>query len=38
EGVGCVAFGDYRVRFCTHWNVDDDDIERALDGIERAVA
>ena len=38
EGVGCVAFGDYRVRLCTHWDVDDDDIERALDGIERAVA
>jgi threonine aldolase len=38
EDVGCVAFGDYRVRLCTHWDVDDDDIERALDGIERAVA
>jgi len=38
EGVGCVPFGDYRVRFCTHWDVDDDDIGRALDGVERAVA
>ena len=38
EGVGCVAFGDYRVRFCTHWDVDDGDIERALGAVERAVA
>ncbi|MFC7140858.1 threonine aldolase family protein [Halosimplex aquaticum] len=37
EGVGCVAFGEHRVRFCTHWNVDDEDVERALDGVERAV-
>ncbi|QPV64869.1 low specificity L-threonine aldolase [Halosimplex litoreum] len=37
EGVGCVAFGDYRVRFCTHWDVDDDDIDAALSGVERAV-
>jgi threonine aldolase len=37
EGVGCVAFGDYRVRFCTHWDVDDDDIDAALAGVERAV-
>jgi threonine aldolase len=37
EGVGCVAFGDYRVRFCTHWDVDDEDIDAALSGVERAV-
>ncbi|WP_415379583.1 threonine aldolase family protein [Halosimplex sp. TS25] len=38
EGVGCVAFGEHRVRFCTHWDVDDEDVARALDGVERAVA
>jgi len=38
EGVGCVAFGDYRVRFCTHWDIDDGDIEAALAGVERAVS
>ncbi|WP_436925359.1 threonine aldolase family protein [Halosimplex amylolyticum] len=38
EGVGCVAFGEHRVRFCTHWDVDDEDIDRALEGIERAIA
>ncbi|WP_459193515.1 threonine aldolase family protein [Halosimplex sp. J119] len=37
EGVGCTAFGDYRVRFCTHWDVDDEDVDRALEGIERAL-
>ncbi|QLH80820.1 threonine aldolase family protein [Halosimplex pelagicum] len=37
EGVSCVAFGEYRVRFCTHWDVDDDDIDAALSGVERAV-
>jgi len=38
EGVGCVAFGDYRVRCCTHWDVDDADIDAAIAGVERAVA
>jgi threonine aldolase len=37
EGVGCVAFGEYRVRFCTHWDVDADDIEDAIRRIERAL-
>jgi threonine aldolase len=37
EGVGCVAFGEYRVRFCTHWDVDADDIEEAIDRVERAL-
>ena len=37
EGVGCVAFGEYRVRFCTHWDVDDEDIDAALSAVERAV-
>jgi len=38
EGVGCVAFGEYRVRFCTHWDVDEDGIETALAAVERALA
>ncbi len=38
EGVGCVAFGDYSVRFCTHWDVSDDDVERAVERVGRAVA
>jgi threonine aldolase len=38
EGVGCVAFGEYRVRFCTHWDVDAGDVDAALERIERALA
>ena len=38
EGVGCVAFGESRVRLCTHWNVGDGDIEAALEAVERALA
>jgi threonine aldolase len=38
EGVGCVPFGDYRVRFCTHRDVDDGDVREALAAVERAVA
>ncbi|EMA39785.1 threonine aldolase family protein [Halococcus hamelinensis] len=38
EGVRASAFGDYRVRFCTHWDVDEDDIEEAVAGVRRAVA
>jgi len=38
EGVGCVAFGEYRVRFCTHWDVDADDVDAAVERVERAVA
>ncbi|ELZ28779.1 Threonine aldolase [Halosimplex carlsbadense 2-9-1] len=38
EGVGCVAFGEYRVRFCTHWDIDDEDIDAALSGVERALS
>jgi threonine aldolase len=37
-GVGCVAFGDYRVRFCTHWDVDGDDIDEAIARVEQALA
>ena len=38
EGVGCVAFGEHRVRFCTHWDVDADDVDAAIERVERAVA
>ncbi|MFB6195374.1 MAG: low specificity L-threonine aldolase, partial [Haloplanus sp.] len=38
EGVGCVAFGEYRVRFCTHLDVDAADVDTALDRVERALA
>ncbi|RRJ33486.1 threonine aldolase family protein [Halocatena pleomorpha] len=32
-GVGGVAFDDHLVRFTTHWDVDRDDIETAVDRI-----
>jgi threonine aldolase len=35
--VGCVPFGGTTVRFCTHLDVDEGDIERAIDRIEAAV-
>ncbi|MFB6139198.1 MAG: low specificity L-threonine aldolase [Halosimplex sp.] len=38
EGVGCVAFGEHRVRFCTHWDVGDEDVEAAITSVERAAA
>jgi len=25
------AFGEHTVRFCTHWNIDDEDIETAIE-------
>ncbi len=37
EGVLGVAFGEHVVRFCTHWNVDDGDIEEAVAAVERAI-
>jgi threonine aldolase len=37
EGVLGVPFDDHVVRFCTHWDVDDEDIQAALAGVERAV-
>jgi len=37
EGVGCVAFGEYRVRFCTHWDVDTADVDTAIERVERAL-
>jgi threonine aldolase len=37
EGVLGVEFGEHRVRFCTNWDVDGDDVERAIAAVERAV-
>jgi threonine aldolase len=37
EGVSGHHFGSTTCRFTTHWDLDDDDIEAAVDGIERAV-
>jgi threonine aldolase len=38
EGVACVPFGEYRVRFCTHWDVDRDDVDDAVERVERALS
>ncbi|MFT4922424.1 MAG: threonine aldolase [Haloarculaceae archaeon] len=37
EGVLGVPFDDHVVRFCTHWDVDDEDVDGAIAAIERAV-
>ena len=37
EGVLGVPFDEHVVRFCTHWDVDDEDIEAAIAAVERAV-
>jgi len=37
EGVLGVPFDDHVVRFCTHWDVDDEDIDDAIAGVERAT-
>ena len=37
EGVLGAAFGEHMVRFCTHWDVDDDAIDEAIAAVERAV-
>ncbi len=37
EGVRASAFGEHTVRLCTHWDVDGDDIEKALEGVRRAT-
>ena len=38
EGVLASEFGEHRVRFCTHWDVDSEDVDRAISAVERAVA
>jgi len=37
EGVLASKFGEHRVRFCTHLDVDGEDVDRATDAVERAV-
>jgi threonine aldolase len=37
EGVLGVPFDDHVVRFCTHWDIDDEDIEQTIEAVERAV-
>lgn len=37
EGVLGVPFDDHVVRFCTHLNVSDDDVDRAIDAISSAA-
>ncbi|WP_336035693.1 threonine aldolase family protein [Halobacterium yunchengense] len=38
EGVQGSEFGEYTVRFCTHLDVDDEDVEAAVDAVERALS
>ncbi|MEM4780200.1 MAG: GntG family PLP-dependent aldolase [Halalkalicoccus sp.] len=37
EGVLGVTFGEHVVRFCTHWDVDEADVEEAVAAVERAL-
>ncbi|MCL7416458.1 MAG: low specificity L-threonine aldolase [Halalkalicoccus sp.] len=37
EGVLGVAFGEYVVRFCTHWDVAEEGVEEAIGAVERAL-
>jgi len=37
EGVLGVPFDDHCVRFCTHWDVDSADVERAIEGVRDAA-
>jgi threonine aldolase len=37
EGVLGVPFDDHVVRFCTHWDVTDEDVAAAVAAVERAV-
>jgi threonine aldolase len=37
EGVLAGTFGEHRVRFCTHLDVDSEDVDRAIEAVERAV-
>ena len=38
EGVQATEFGEYTARFVTHWDVDEGDIDTAIDRVEAAVA
>ncbi|WP_256684782.1 threonine aldolase family protein [Halococcus qingdaonensis] len=37
EGVRASAFGEHTVRLCTHWDVDESDIEQTIERVERAL-
>jgi threonine aldolase len=37
QGVQGTAFDEHVARFCTHWNVDDDDIDAAIEAADAAV-
>ncbi|MFT4946925.1 MAG: threonine aldolase [Natronomonas sp.] len=37
QGVLGVPFAEHTIRFCTHWDVDDDDIDDAIEAVGRAV-
>jgi threonine aldolase len=37
EGVLGVPFDEHVVRFCTHWDVDDADVDAAIEAVERAA-
>jgi threonine aldolase len=36
EGVLGTAFGEYSIRFCTHWDVDEADVEAAIESVRAA--
>jgi threonine aldolase len=38
SGVFGVPFGDHQVRFCTHWDVDREDVEEAVAAVADAAA
>ncbi|MFC6905450.1 GntG family PLP-dependent aldolase [Halalkalicoccus tibetensis] len=37
EGVLGVAFGEHVARFCTHWDVGEEEVEEAIAAVERAL-
>jgi len=37
EGVLGVPFAEHTIRFCTHWDVSDADVDEAIEATERAV-
>ena len=37
EGVQAIEFGEYVARFVTHWDIDEGDIDRAVEGVQDAV-
>jgi threonine aldolase len=38
EGVRASAFGEHTVRLCTHWDIDNEDVENVIAGVRRAMA